>query len=157
MTSTIAIMAVQANSTGNDLSRNKVYFNGTSAQIRIERNFVPHEVIQTEILELPAIEQSYAELGLFGLSPDQTDQPLFFRFLSDGFQNFDFQLKEGRMLEAPGEAIVVYGVLNTLGAEVGDTIELVVDGAPIQLTIVGRYIEAFNTGHVIITSMDICT
>lgn len=154
MTSTIAIMAVQANSTGNDLSHNKVYFNGSSAQVRIERNFIPDEVIQTEILGAPQVEQSYSELGLFGLSPDQTDQPIFFRFLGDGYQDFDFQLKEGRMFETPGEAIVVYGVLDTIGAEIGDTVDLVVDGAPIQLTIVGRYIEGFNTGHVIITSMD---
>jgi putative ABC transport system permease protein len=154
MTSTIAIMAVQANSSGNDLSRNKVYFNGTSAQIRIERNFVPHETIQNSIINSSSVEQSYAELGLFGLSPNQIDQPLFFRFLTDGYQDFDFQLKEGRMFEFPGEAVVVYGVLDTLGADVGDTIDLVVDGAPIQLTIVGRYLEAFNTGHVIMTSMD---
>ncbi|MGD8604492.1 MAG: FtsX-like permease family protein [Anaerolineales bacterium] len=154
MTSIIAIMAVQANATASELSRDKVYFNGTSAQARIRRHFVPHTTIETEILDSPSVESSYGELSLFGTSPENIDQPIFFRFITEGYQTFDFQLKEGRMFENPGEAIAVYGALETLNAQIGDIVEVIVDGAPVQLTIVGRYIEGFNTGNVIISSLD---
>lgn len=154
MTSIIAIMAVQANATAGELSRNKIYFNGSSAEARIRRHFIDHETIQSEILNSPSIRQSYGELSVFGTSSQNIDQPIFFRFLTDGFQAFDFQIKEGRMFENPGEAIAVYGALESLEAELGDTVELVVDGAPVQLTIVGRYIEGFNTGNVIISSLN---
>jgi putative ABC transport system permease protein len=154
MTSIIAIMAVQANATASELSKNKVYFNGTSAEVRVRRHFVPHPTIQDEIIESDAVQAWYGELSVFGTSPENIDQPIFFRFVTDGYQAFDFQLKEGRMFENPGEAIAVYGALESLEAEIGDTVNLIVDGAPVQLTIVGRYIEGFNTGNVIISSFD---
>ena len=60
-----------------------------------------------------------------------------------------FLVQEGRRLAAPGEAIVGYGFLQDIGADVGDRIEATVAGELVELEIVGWYFEAEDTGEVV--------
>ena len=58
------------------------------------------------------------------------------------------------MIAAPGEAVMGYAVFEMLDVQIGDTIEILVEGEPIQLTLVGRHAENLGLNNVIITSLD---
>jgi putative ABC transport system permease protein len=154
LTIVIVITSIEAQSTSRELAQSRVYNYGTSADIKVARNFVPEEVIETEILNHVQVTGSYAELPLYGQTPAHSEQPILFRLLSDEYKDFDFQLKEGRMVNAPGEAVVGYAVLELLQADIGDKEKFIVEGTPIELTIVGRYIESYNTGFVVLSSLE---
>jgi len=76
------------------------------------------------------------------------------RLLQGDYPNFGFQIKSGRMIAAPGEAVMGYAVFEMLDVQIGDTIEILVEGEPIRLTLVGRHTESLNLNNVIITSLD---
>ncbi len=154
LTILIAMTALSAQATATDLSRNRFYFNGTTADLKVDRNFVPQEYIQQGILASPEVTDYYTELPLYGQAPGHQDQPLLIRLLDGNYQNFDFKLKEGRMPAAPGEAVMGYAVLEMLQAKIGDTVDLFANGHPIKLTIVGRSLEDFNLNYVVMTSLE---
>lgn len=154
LTIVIVITAIEGHSTSWELAENRVYNYGTSADMKITRNFVPETLIEAEILNHSQVTSSYAELPLYGQIPDHSEQPILVRLLSGDYQEFNFYLKEGRMVNAPGEAVVGYSVLELLGANIGDREQFVIEGTPVELTIVGRTMEAFNTGYVVISSLE---
>jgi putative ABC transport system permease protein len=154
LTVLVAIIAVNAQTTADHLAKNRVYFHGTSADMKVMRNFVPQEIIQEEILDHPNVSAHYQELFSWGNAPDHSEQPLAVRLLSGAYQDFDFQLKEGRMIAGPGEAVMGYAVLDLIDASVGDTVEIFVEGNPLELTIVGRHTENYNMNNVVISSLE---
>ncbi len=154
VTVVIAITSISAVGTGDLLSKSRVYFNGTSADMKVERNFVSLEDIQSEILDDPQVAGYYEELMLYGFAPGKSDTPIFYRLLSGDYEEFDFQIQEGRMIEAPGEAVVGHAILTLLDAEVGDTVSLLVEGSPVEVTLVGRHLEGTNVGNVVVMSME---
>jgi putative ABC transport system permease protein len=154
LTIVIVITSIEAYSTSRELAESRVYNYGTSADVKITRNYVPEEMIESEILDHAQVTESYVELPLYGQSPSHSEQPILFRLLGGDYQDFEFQLKEGRMLIAPGEAVVGYAVLELLQASVGDVEKFVIEGTPVELTIVGRYLESSNTGYVVLSSIE---
>ncbi|OGO17368.1 MAG: hypothetical protein A2Z14_11925 [Chloroflexi bacterium RBG_16_48_8] len=154
LTIVIVITSIEAQSTSKELAKNRVYDQGTSADMKVVRNFVPEEVIRNEILNHPDVTRFYTELPLFGQTPDYSEQPILFRLLSGAYQDFNFQLKEGRMIKAPGEAVVGYAVLDLLDAKIGNQVEFIIEGTLVELTIVGRYMESFNTGFVVLSNLE---
>jgi putative ABC transport system permease protein len=154
LTVLVAITAVGAQATTRDLSVNRVYFNSTSADMKVERNFVPQQAIQEKILSNSNITDHYEEVMVWGQAPGHSEQPLAIRLLDGDYQDFDFQIKEGRMIAAPGEAVMGYAVLNLIDAQVGDRVEIQMEGTPVKLTIVGRHVESYNTNNVVITDLE---
>jgi len=152
LTVLVAMTAVGALTTVDNLANSRIYFNGTSADMKVDRNFLPPSMIEDEILSRPEVTDSYQESFLFGQTPGRSDQPIGIRLLGGNYENFDFLIKEGRMISSPGEAVMGYAVLELLDASVGDTVEIQVEGNPISVKIVGRHIENFNLNKVIITS-----
>jgi len=154
LTVLVAITAVGAQTTMDNLASNRVYFNGTSADMKVDRNFIPASIIEEEILSRPEVKDYYQESTLYGQVPGRSDQPLGIRLLKGNYADFDFLIKEGRMISSPGEAVMGFAVLDLLDADVGDTVEVQVEGAPVTMTIVGRHIENFNLNKVIITGIE---
>jgi putative ABC transport system permease protein len=154
LTIVIMITSIEAHSTSRELADNRVYDQGTSADMKVIRNFVPDELIRNKILNNPQVVGHYEELPLFGQSPSHSEQPILFRLLIGAYQDFDFQLKEGRMIESPYEAVVGYAVLDMLDVQIGDTVDFNIEGTPTELQIVGRYLESFNTGFVVLSSLE---
>ncbi len=150
----VAMTAIGAETTAEYLASNRFYFNGTTADMKVVRNFVPQEIISAEILSRPEVTDNYEELILYGQAPGHGDQPITIRLLQGNFENFDFQIKEGRMINAPNEAVMGYAVYDLLDAHIGDTIEISVKGDPIRLTLVGRHAENLNTNHVVMTGLE---
>jgi putative ABC transport system permease protein len=60
-----------------------------------------------------------------------------------------YDLGEGRAVAGPGEAVAGYGWLQRFDAEVGDTVEVEVQGGTIPLEIVGWYRELDDGGEVL--------
>ena len=134
----IATTAIGAQTTASQLAKSRVYFNGTSADMKVTRNFVPESAIQEQILDSPDVTGFYEELLLYGQAPGHGDQPIFVRLLSGDYKDFDFSIKEGRMISAPGEAVLGYAVLDIMGVQVGDRVDFLVEGSPLKLTIVAE-------------------
>ncbi len=64
-------------------------------------------------------------------------------------QRAGFDVRQGRMLAGPGEAVAGWGLLNRFGIEVGDQITVTANGTPVPLTIVGWYRESEDTGEIL--------
>jgi putative ABC transport system permease protein len=154
LTTVVVITAINAQATVNDLSVDRFYFNGTTANMKVMRNFVPAELIRAEILSNPQVVDYYEEFLLYGQAPGHMDQPIAIRMIEGDYKKFDFPLKEGRMIAKPGEAVMGYAVFDILDKELGDHMTVFINGEPIELIIVGRHIENLNLNKVIITSMD---
>jgi putative ABC transport system permease protein len=69
-------------------------------------------------------------------------------------ESWGYRVVEGRMLAAPGEAIVGQGLLDLLGLEIGDPLRLQVDGQSLDLVIVGRYVESDDSGRIAMYSLE---
>lgn len=63
-------------------------------------------------------------------------------------------IPEGRLLAAPGEAIAGQALLDQLGLRVGDDLRLRVEGKPVDVRIVGRYVETDHDGRVVLFGLD---
>ena len=153
----IAVTSVSGQATAGYLGQSRMYTFGTTADIKVARNFIPHHMVEDAILTHPEVQEYYEENGLYGRVFYFSDQPIFFRVLGGNYSNFDFQLKEGRMLAEPGEAVVGFAVLELLNAHIGDTVEMSVEGKPVRLKIVGRHTEGFNNNNVVIISKETYT
>jgi putative ABC transport system permease protein len=60
-----------------------------------------------------------------------------------------YVIHEGRGMQQTGEALAGYGLLERLGKQVGDTVDLDIEGRRLPLTIVGRYGETDDSGEVL--------
>lgn len=154
LTVMVAMTAIGAQTTIEYLARDRFYFNGTTADLKVTRNFVPHDVILDEIHSMPEVLDYYQELPVYGLAPGHSEQPVLVRLLGGNYPNFNFPLKAGRMISAPGEAVMGYAVYEMLGVEIGDRVEIQLDEEILTLKLVGRHAENLNLNKVIITSLD---
>lgn len=152
LTVMVAMTAVGAQTTAVDLANNRFYFNGTTADMKVTRNFVPVAMIEAGILANDQVVDYYEENLLWGQMKGRTDQPVGVRVLAGNYADYDFLIKEGRMISGPGEAVMGYAVLDLIDAQVGDTVEFLLDGETFSLKVVGRHTENYNTNNVIIIS-----
>jgi putative ABC transport system permease protein len=154
LTVLVAMTAVGAQTTASYLADNRFYFNGTSADMKVMRNFVPATLIEEQIQSEPQVVEYYEENFLWGQLPGYSDQPLAVRVLYGPYRDYDFQIKEGRMISGMGEAVMGYAVLDLVDGQVGDTLEVLIEGKPITLDVIGRHTENYNTNNVIIISRE---
>ena len=67
---------------------------------------------------------------------------------------YPFQVVQGRMFDAPNEAVAGQGFLDLMNIRVGAWISKTIDGVPVILHIVGRTIEPDNNGDVVDFGLD---
>ncbi|MEV4757540.1 ABC transporter permease [Micromonospora sp. NPDC049559] len=65
-----------------------------------------------------------------------------------------YELTEGRWFRDPGEVLVPTPLLTAVGAKVGDTISLSVDGRPVPVRVVGEVFSTSNEGMQVFTRLD---
>jgi putative ABC transport system permease protein len=63
---------------------------------------------------------------------------------------FRFAVPDGRGIDGAGEITAGRGLLDALGAEVGDTVGLSAGGAPFRVRIVGRHVEPDADGRALV-------
>ncbi|HEU0115502.1 MAG TPA: FtsX-like permease family protein [Thermomicrobiales bacterium] len=67
---------------------------------------------------------------------------------------YDGSLIEGRQFSAPGEAVAGQAFLDLTGKKIGDRVRLWVDGRPLDLTIVGKFIATESGGRLVLFGLD---
>ncbi|GAA3154773.1 hypothetical protein GCM10010466_52150 [Planomonospora alba] len=87
------------------------------------------------------------------LEPEQTRSVLV-RGLGTSAAPYPLTVVEGRMFAARGEAVAGQGLLDLLGAEIGDRVRMTVGGTPLIVRIVGRVVEPDQDGEVLSTGLD---
>ncbi len=154
LTITILIFTVGADATMDDLAVNPMYYQGTPADMSINRTFVSDTDVRGLLAEYSEIKTYYTHRMAFGWHEAHTEIPLIIRVLSDEYQSFDFRIANGRMFERAGEAVVGYGIISNYDLEIGDEFTFVLEGQPFTVTVVGYYAEMTSTGNVIMTSLE---
>ena len=76
------------------------------------------------------------------------------RAIGTSSRPYPFQVVQGRMFDAPNEAVAGQGFLDLLHIRVGAWISKTIDGVPVILHIVGRTIEPDNNGDVVDFGLD---
>ncbi|MBI4304924.1 MAG: FtsX-like permease family protein [Chloroflexi bacterium] len=153
VTVVVAVFTAGAQSTIERLGENPMYYQGTPADVLVDRGFAPDEQARSMLSRRPEIEGYYTELDIYGRTEGGTD-PFLHRVLDGDYRKFDFRIQEGRMIEAPDEAVVGYGLLALVDKKAGDDLSLTVDGKPLALKIVGRHMELGSMGRVVMYSLD---
>jgi putative ABC transport system permease protein len=74
--------------------------------------------------------------------------------LEGNTQPYAASVPEGHLFAAPGEAIAGQALLDDLGIGVGDTMHLTVGGVPLNLKVVGRYVDTEYDGHIVLFGLD---
>jgi putative ABC transport system permease protein len=77
------------------------------------------------------------------------DGSYLMRALSGDYLHAGYVVESGRLPTRPDEAIAGYGLLQSIGAKVGDTIGVRLDGRPVNFHIVGWYTDSEDTGQVL--------
>ena len=75
------------------------------------------------------------------------DETFEVRALGGDLDRTGYVIREGRMLARPGEIVIGYGLQERLGVGVGDRLRVVVSERPLEVTVVGRYAEAEDSGE----------
>ncbi|MBT1093826.1 ABC transporter permease [Streptomyces sp. Tu102] len=101
----------------------------------------------------PAVAGVYPGANVAALVPGQTGT-ITLRGLGTTGAPYPFAVAEGRAPDGPDEAIAGQGLLDLLGAKVGDWVRMTVGGSPQVLHIVGRGIEPEDSGRVVSTSLN---
>ena len=76
------------------------------------------------------------------------------RAIGTSARPYPFQVVQGRMFDAPNEAVAGQGFLDLMHIKVGAWISKTIDGVPVILHIVGRTIEPDNNGDVVDFGLD---
>jgi putative ABC transport system permease protein len=82
------------------------------------------------------------------------DASYLMRALGGDVANAGYAVESGRMPRADDEAIAGYGLLQELGASVGDTVTVAIGGKPASFRLVGWYSDTEDTGQVLMFTLD---
>ncbi|MCA2221194.1 ABC transporter permease [Nonomuraea aurantiaca] len=100
-----------------------------------------------------AVQSVYAGTDVNALAPGAA-RSVRVRAIGSSADPYPFPVVEGRMYGQPGEAVAGQGLLNLLGARIGDRIRLTVGGSPLIVRIVGRTVEPDLDGEVLSVGLD---
>ncbi|MEU1280794.1 FtsX-like permease family protein [Streptomyces sp. NPDC005805] len=101
----------------------------------------------------PGVAAAHPGAETAALVPGQTGTVVL-RGLGTAEAPYPSAVAEGRAPSGPDEAVAGQGLLDLLGAEVGDWVRMTVGGRPQLLHIVGRSIEPDAAGRVAVTTLD---
>lgn len=76
------------------------------------------------------------------------------RGLGGRYDAFPYAIGEGRMIAAPGEAVVGIGLVNLLDLRIGDDLQVTINNQPLTLRIVGRVLDDEDQAELVFTTLD---
>ncbi len=82
------------------------------------------------------------------------EEVLYARFREGDLEAFQFPIVEGRMFQAPDEALAGYGLARQRGLRLGDRVHVELEGQPATVRVVGIYRENSNLGRMLMFSME---
>ncbi|GAA3175229.1 hypothetical protein GCM10010486_48480 [Nonomuraea roseoviolacea subsp. carminata] len=101
----------------------------------------------------PGVCAVYPGTDVNALAPGEA-RSVRVRALGSTTAPYPFPVVEGRMFARPGEALAGQGLLDLLGARIGDRVRLTVGGSPLIVRIVGRAVEPDLDGEVLSVGLD---
>ncbi|MBK9179059.1 MAG: ABC transporter permease [Acidimicrobiales bacterium] len=124
---------------------------GDPVDIEVAPEQVTAEEVSAALDDVPGVATWFTATSRRSSLGDQTFQA---RALAGDLAGSGFVIGDGRMIAAPDEAIVGYGLLERLGLEVGDPLPLEVGGTTLDLTVVGWYAETEDSGEIAQITLD---
>lgn len=109
--------------------------------------------IEQAIRQDPEVE-TWFQRSTLSVVPAGKEEEVTLAALGPGAEKVDWVIWKGRMFSAPGEAIVGKGFLDLMGVDVGDTVQIPVQGKTLTLKIVGAYRAAEDGGRWAMTSVE---
>ncbi|WP_327087071.1 ABC transporter permease [Nonomuraea sp. NBC_01738] len=101
----------------------------------------------------PGVQAVYPGTEVNALAPGEA-RSVRVRAIGTSTEPYPFPVVEGRMFTQPGEAVAGQGLLDLLGAKIGDRVRLTVGGTPLIVRIVGRAVEPDLDGEVLSVGLD---
>ncbi|MGW5487046.1 ABC transporter permease [Streptosporangium sandarakinum] len=126
---------------------------GQAAALVVHPDKLPAEEAARLAAADPQVRAVYPGAEVSALEPEQT-RTVLARALGTSAEPYPFQVAEGRMFAARGEALAGQGLLDLLGVKIGDRVRMTVGGTPLIVHIVGRVVEPDQDGEVLSLGMD---
>lgn len=145
----LAIVAVLT-TIGTERTSDRIFGNpaltGDPEDVRVFPTGVESGAIPAVLDDAPGVASWFTETSQDLALGDET---FLGRAMGGDVEHAGFDVREGRMFAASGEAVAGWGLLNRFGLDVGDRVSVEARGRPIELTIVGWYREGEDTGEVL--------
>ncbi|MAG35339.1 MAG: hypothetical protein CL878_03695 [Dehalococcoidia bacterium] len=122
-------------------------------EVRVDRQSLSDEAARRLIDARPEVETYLSRTWVFA-QPVGSDVAYNTRALGGAYEQFRFRVPEGRMFSAPGEAVIGVPLATILGVDVGDELQLDVDGQLLTLQLVGTYVTGSNDGRMLMYSLE---
>ncbi|NUL04742.1 FtsX-like permease family protein [Streptomyces lunaelactis] len=125
---------------------------GLAAELRAKPEGIDDATARKLLSDQPGVTAVHPGVEVAALVPGQT-RTITLRGLGTSEHPYPFTIAEGRTIQGSDEAVAGQGLLDLVGAKVGDWVRMTVGGSPIVLHIVGRSIEPQDNGRVISTTV----
>ena len=126
---------------------------GVASAVTVSQGGLDHQQMLALIHRDDQVLAAYPGAQFVALLPG--DNGTFIaRAIGTSARPYPFQVVQGRMFDAPNEAVAGQGFLDLLHIRVGAWISKTIDGVPVILHIVGRTIEPDNNGDVVDFGLD---
>ncbi|KAB1144726.1 FtsX-like permease family protein [Streptomyces luteolifulvus] len=126
---------------------------GLAAELSARPEGIDDATARRLLADQPGVTTVYPGIEVAALVPGQT-RTITLRGLGTSDRPYPFSIAAGRTIRDSHEAVAGEGLLDLLGADVGDWVRMTVGGSPQVLHIVGRSIEPQHNGRVISTTVD---
>ncbi|WP_433500066.1 FtsX-like permease family protein [Sphaerimonospora sp. CA-214678] len=126
---------------------------GQAAALTVRPGDLTAKETRVRVMAERDVVAAYPGAELDALVPGQT-RTVRTRALGTSADPYPFPVAEGRMFRDRGEAVAGQGLLDLLGARIGDRIRITVGGTPLIVRIVGRVIEPEQDGEVLSLGID---
>ncbi|MFI1398665.1 FtsX-like permease family protein [Streptomyces sp. NPDC020681] len=126
---------------------------GLAAELRAKPEGIDDATARRLLADQPGVTAAHPGVEVAALVPGQT-RTITLRGLGTPEHPYPFTIAEGRTIQNSDEAVAGQGLLDLMGAQVGDWVRMTVGGSPQVLHIVGRSIEPQDGGRVISTTVD---
>jgi putative ABC transport system permease protein len=101
----------------------------------------------------PAVAAAYRGVQVTALLPGETTTVTTLG-MGTSARPFPFRVVQGQLYHAPEEAVATQGLLDALGAHVGELVQMPFGGVPVTFRIVGRIIDPQYDGQVLAYGRD---
>ncbi|MFK4221634.1 FtsX-like permease family protein [Streptomyces sp. NPDC019890] len=126
---------------------------GLAAELSARPEGIDDATARRLLSDQPGVAESHPGIEVAALVPGQT-RTITLRGLGTIGHPYPFTVAEGRTIKNSDEAVAGQGLLDLMGAKVGDWVRMTVGSSPQVLHIVGRSIEPQDGGRVISTTVD---
>ena len=129
---------------------------GLAAALTVRPGELDRARAQRIVAADPEVAAAYRSVTVSALLPGETST-ITTLGAGTSARPFPFHVAQGRLYQAPGEAVASQGLLDSVHLRVGQYLRMPVDGVPVIFHVVGRIIEPEYGGQVLAYGLDTLT